>query len=62
MSNEIKVDFHMVQLALAQVDQIKTELYKQGIFDFHRNEKYLKAVDKYEDLYDLYEEQKGGQL
>ena len=52
------IDFVQVQFALAQVDIMKTRLMKEGIFDFYQNEKYNKAINRYEDLYDLYEEQK----
>ena len=58
MINEMPIDFVQVQFALAQVDIIKTRLMKEGIFDFYQNEEYNKAVNRYEDLYDLYEEQK----
>jgi hypothetical protein len=58
MTNETPIDFLQVQFALAQVDIIKTRLRKEGIFDFYPNEEYKKAVNRYEDLYDLYEEQK----
>jgi hypothetical protein len=58
MTNETPIDFLQVQFALAQVDIIKTRLMKEGIFDFYQNEEYHKAVNRYEDLYDLYEEQK----
>jgi hypothetical protein len=58
MTNETPIDFVQVQFALAQVDIIKTRLMKEGIFDFYQNEEYNKAINRYEDLYDLYEEQK----
>jgi hypothetical protein len=58
MTNEMPIDFVQVQFALAQVDIIKTRLMKEGIFDFYQNEEYNKAINRYEDLYDLYEEQK----
>jgi hypothetical protein len=58
MTNETPIDFLQVQFALAQVGNIKTRLMKEGIFDLYSNEEYKKAVNRYEDLYDLYEEQK----
>jgi hypothetical protein len=58
MTNETLIDFLQVQFALAQVDIIKSQLMRKGIFDFSQNEEYKKAVNRYEDLYDLYEEQK----
>ena len=61
MSNERKqIEFWEVQMALAQVHKINTELYKQGIFNFYENREYLGALHNYEVLYDIYEEQTYG--